>query len=190
MIATRFSGLADRKTNQDESRTRPMPNDSVQLRPPRRLPAASGVPRPKTQNLHLSKKLDPGACVIDVSSVLNLFLWRGQPLSVSASTPGNFLPPRNSSDAPPPVEMCEILSANPAWWIAATESPPPTIEVAPRAVAAATARAISSVPFANAGISNTPIGPFHTIVFARASSALNFITVSGPMSRSEERRVG
>ena len=79
--------------------------------------------------------------------------------------------------------MCETLPASPAAWIAATESPPPTIEIAPLAVAAATARAISSVPFANAGISNTPIGPFHTIVFACASSALNFVTVSGPTSR-------
>ena len=30
----------------------------------------------------------------------------------------------------------------------------------------ATARAMAFVPFANAGISNTPIGPFHTTVFA------------------------
>src|SRR5207244_1652394 len=32
-------------------------------------------------------------------------------LSLSAATPGNVRPPRNSSDAPPPVEMCVILSA-------------------------------------------------------------------------------
>src|SRR2546429_3439823 len=82
---------------------------------------------------------------------------------VSASTPGSFRPPRNSSDAPPPVEICEILSATPDWCTAATESPPPTIEVAPAFVALATALAISSVPLANDGISNTPIGPFHTI---------------------------
>ena len=89
-------------------------------------------------------------------------------LSVSASTPGNFLPARNSSEAPPPVEMCEIAPANPAWCTAATESPPPTIEIAPAEVAAATALAISSVPRANAGISKTPIGPFQTMVFAAA----------------------
>jgi len=52
-------------------------------------------------------------------------------LSVSASTPGSFLPSRNSSDAPPPVEMCVILSATFAACAAATESPPPTIETAP-----------------------------------------------------------
>src|SRR5216684_8911879 len=55
----------------------------------------------------------------------------GGHLLVRASTPGSLRPPRNSSDAPPPVEMWEILSATPAAWIAATESPPPTIEVAP-----------------------------------------------------------
>src|SRR6476620_7898468 len=33
-------------------------------------------------------------------------------LSVSASTPGSFLPSRNSSEAPPPVEMCVISSAD------------------------------------------------------------------------------
>src|ERR1700682_22599 len=87
-------------------------------------------------------------------------------LSASTSTPGSLEPARNSSEAPPPVEMCEILSATPDSWIAATESPPPTIEVAPADAAAATALEISSVPLANAGISNTPIGPFHTIVLA------------------------
>src|SRR5262249_31771967 len=64
-------------------------------------------------------------------------------LSVSAVTPGSSRPPRNSREAPPPVEMCEILSANPAWCTAATESPPPTIDVAPAIVWAATALAIS-----------------------------------------------
>ena len=52
-----------------------------------------------------------------------------QALSVSAATPGSTWPPRNSSDAPPPVEMCVILSATPALLIAAIESPPPTIVV-------------------------------------------------------------
>ena len=66
--------------------------------------------------------------------------------SVSASTPGNFRPERNSSEAPPPVEMWEIFSATPALWTAATESPPPTMETADEA---ATARAMASVPSAN-----------------------------------------
>src|ERR1700730_8153379 len=51
--------------------------------------------------------------------------------SLSASTPGSFRPARNSSEAPPPVEICEILSARPDWWTAATESQPPTMEAAP-----------------------------------------------------------
>src|SRR5713101_2345276 len=32
---------------------------------------------------------------------------------LSASTPGSFRPARNSSEAPPPVEMCEIRFATP-----------------------------------------------------------------------------
>src|ERR1700752_4278884 len=70
-------------------------------------------------------------------------------LAVSASTPGSFFPSRNSSDAPPPVEMCVILSATLAARTAATESPPPTIEVAP--AFSATAWAILNVPLANPG---------------------------------------
>src|SRR6266567_6833387 len=38
---------------------------------------------------------------------------KGNHLSVRASTPGSLRPPRNSREAPPPVEMCEILSATP-----------------------------------------------------------------------------
>jgi len=60
-------------------------------------------------------------------------------LSSNAATPGRVSPARNSSVAPPPVEMCEILPSSPAWLTAATESPPPTIEVAPFSVASATA---------------------------------------------------
>jgi len=69
MIATRFSGRADRYTEQDESRTRAMPNDRVQLRPPRRLLAASAAVCTKTQKLLRVKELDPRVCVIDVLSV-------------------------------------------------------------------------------------------------------------------------
>src|SRR6266478_4690631 len=92
----------------------------------------------------------------------------GDHLLVRASTPGSLRPPRNSREAPPPVEMCEILSATPDWWTAATESPPPTIEMAPLSVAAATALATSIVPLAKMGISNTPMGPFQTMVLAEA----------------------
>src|SRR5579864_8144967 len=104
-------------------------------------------------------------------------------LLVSASTPGSLRPPRNSREAPPPVEMCEILLATPDWCTAATESPPPMMEVAPAVVAAATALATSSVPFANAGISKTPMGPFHTMVLALPISATYAAIVFGPMSK-------
>ena len=65
--------------------------------------------------------------------------------------------------APPPVEMCVMRSATPAFSIAAIESPPPTMVVP---FTSATACATPIVPCANASISNTPIGPFQTTVFA------------------------
>src|SRR5713101_6554675 len=47
-----------------------MPNDRVQLRPPRRLLAASGDVCSKTQKPLLEKEFDTGACVIDVLRAL------------------------------------------------------------------------------------------------------------------------
>src|ERR1700680_3417035 len=85
--------------------------------------------------------------------------------SVNAATPGSSMPARNSSEAPPPVEMCEILSATPADFTAFSESPPPTMDTAPES---ATAFAIATVPLSKGGFSKTPIGPFHTIVLAEA----------------------
>src|SRR5207253_2282555 len=86
-----------------------------------------------------------------------------------AATPGSSNPARNSSVAPPPVDIWVILSATPADWIAFSESPPPTTEVAPES---ATALAIATVPLSNGGFSNTPIGPFQTTVLApRITSA-------------------
>src|SRR5207245_2300267 len=98
----------------------------------------------------------------------------------SASTPGSLRPSRNSRNAPPAVEMYPMRSATPAWVTAATVSPPPTTE---NADASATARASPSVPAANAGRSNTPMGPFHTMVRAPLSAPANRSTVRGPMSR-------
>src|SRR3954468_8278627 len=100
-------------------------------------------------------------------------------LSAKAATPGSVWPPRNSSEAPPPVEMCVIRSAMPAFLTAAIESPPPMIVVP---FTAATACATALVPFANASISNTPIGPFHTTVLASAIAAVYAAIVAGPMS--------
>ena len=82
--------------------------------------------------------------------------------------PAATRPPRNSSEAPPPVEMWLMRSATPAFVTAAIESPPPMIVVP---VTPATASATALVPFANASISNTPIGPFQTTVFARPDHA-------------------
>src|SRR5215203_6982401 len=56
-------------------------------------------------------------------------VWQPVYLSVSAATPGSTRPPRNSSEAPPPVEMCEMRSVTPALWTAEIESPPPMMVV-------------------------------------------------------------
>src|SRR5512141_2139203 len=89
-------------------------------------------------------------------------------LSFRATTPGSGLPSRNSSDAPPPVDTCVIFLATPAFLTALALSPPPMTVVAPES---ARIFAIANVPSANFGISNTPIGPFHTISFAPFSAA-------------------
>src|SRR5699024_5803552 len=66
----------------------------------------------------------------------------------STATPGKSLPSRNSSDAPPPVEMCENPSSgSPSERTAAAESPPPTtLNPSASTMACATPR----VPAANA----------------------------------------
>src|ERR1044071_7536288 len=83
------------------------------------------------------------------------------------TTPGNALPSRNSRLAPPPVEQCDTLVSTLNFFAAVAVSPPPTTVVAPAAVAFAIASAIALVEPANFSNSNTPDGPFHTIVFAR-----------------------
>ena len=85
-------------------------------------------------------------------------------LSCKHSTPGNFLPSKNSNEAPPPVEICDILLARPAFSTAAAESPPPITVVA--FSSSANDNAIEFVPFANCSNSNNPTGPFHITVFA------------------------
>src|SRR5471032_1212012 len=113
-------------------------------------------------------------------------------LSGMLATPGNSRPSRNSSEAPPPVEMKETLSETPAFFTAETESPPPMILIAP--LLAAMALAMAKVPTAHSATSKTPMGPFHRMVLAEATSPEKSFTVSGPMStpsqpsgRSEER---
>jgi len=48
-------------------------------------------------------------------------------LSVGLPTPRQYGAAEDSTDAPPPVEMCVILPVTPALATADTESPPPTI---------------------------------------------------------------
>src|SRR6185295_1228542 len=122
-------------------------------------------PRLRQRFKHLPVSGDDGcshwACLLSVFSFFSFF----SVCSVSASTPGSFCPERNSSDAPPPVEIWVIFDSIPDCATAEAESPPPTME---NALDSATARAMANVPFANRGFSNTPIGPFHTIVLADA----------------------
>src|SRR5687768_11308260 len=96
--------------------------------------------------------------------------------SGKAATPGSVCPPRNSSEAPPPVEMCVMRSVTPAFATAAMESPPPTMVVP---LTSATASATAIVPCANASISKTPIGPFQTTVLASRRACVYAETVTG-----------
>src|SRR5437016_4223983 len=104
--------------------------------------------------------------------------------SSSAATPGSGLPSRNSSDAPPPVETWVSLDARPAT--AAAESPPPTTVVVPRRVASTIASATARVPASNGGCSKTPIGPFHTTVFAWSRRARKSKRVVSSMSNTAQ----
>ena len=88
--------------------------------------------------------------------------------SLREATPGRVLPSRNSSEAPPPVEIKVTCLPTPAFFTAFTESPPPMMETA--LGLAATALAMAKVPSAQAGISKTPIGPFQRMVPAPAIS--------------------
>ena len=94
-------------------------------------------------------------------------------------TPGSSRPSRNSSEAPPPVEMWVIRSARPCWVTAATESPPPTTTVAPASARSASIRATAFVPCANDGISKTPSGPFQKTVWTsdRASTIRSWLAL-------------
>src|SRR5215207_19582 len=88
----------------------------------------------------------------------------------NAAMPGNTRPSTNSREAPPPVEMWEILLATPICSTAATESPPPTTL---KDSALATAFATARVPSAKLSFSNIPIGPFQKIVRALAIAIAN-----------------
>src|SRR2546425_3907769 len=99
--------------------------------------------------------------------------------SLRIATPGNSLPSRYSSVAPPPVETCEYRPASPSDSIAATVSPPPTSVYAPD-VAMASPTAL--VPSLKSLISATPTGPFQITVPAPRIFWLNSETDRGPTS--------
>mmetsp|Transcript_1111 Transcript_1111/g.2263 ORF Transcript_1111/g.2263 Transcript_1111/m.2263 type:complete len:218 (+) Transcript_1111:328-981(+) len=102
---------------------------------------------------------------------------------MSAATPGSTLPSRSSSEAPPPVEMCDIFSARPAFSTAATESPPPMMVVQPLPVSSASVSAMAKVPLEKASNSKTPMGPFQMTVLQSASFSWIILVESGPLSR-------
>lgn len=78
--------------------------------------------------------------------------------------------------------MREPVVGQSSWRTAAAESPPPTTLKPPLPVAVTMASATPLVPAANAGNSNTPIGPFQNTVLAFDSRAVKRFTDSGPMS--------
>ena len=118
-------------------------------------------------------------CLAGSREVRSIRLSSSYSFSFSAAMPGSSLPSRNSKDAPPPVEICVILSAKPSFVTAETESPPPTIETAPEA---ATASATAKVHFANCGNSKTPMGPFQITVPAPLMAFAYASAVFSPMS--------
>ena len=99
-----------------------------------------------------------------------------------AAIPGKVLPSMASSRAPPPVDTYETLSANPNLFTQATESPPPTRENAPFLVASTMASATAREPDVKLSNSNTPVGPFHRIVFDFLITSANRASDLGPMS--------
>ena len=100
--------------------------------------------------------------------------------------PGSSLPSRNSRLAPPPVETWVNLSASFSSSTAATESPPPTITVAPSWARLARKRAMARVPSPKVGTSNTPSGPFQTTVLRRLERLLERLVEAGPTSTADQ----
>ena len=77
-----------------------------------------------------------------------------------------------------------MSSATPAWFNAATVSPPPATETSnPLVVSAAASFATATVAVSNGASSKAPSGPFHTSVFMLASFAAMAFAEAGPASR-------
>src|SRR3954447_19335596 len=126
-------------------------------------PHCLDVPYPKHDMVHRS----------------NFDHWR-----TSAATPGSMRPSIHSRNAPPAVETNVKSPATPAWFKAATVSPPPATESSePSLVSAAAVLASATVAASNGGVSNAPSGPFHTSVRQVLSTSASASTAAGPMSR-------
>mmetsp|Transcript_35101 Transcript_35101/g.91892 ORF Transcript_35101/g.91892 Transcript_35101/m.91892 type:complete len:254 (+) Transcript_35101:187-948(+) len=80
--------------------------------------------------------------------------------------------------------MWDMSPARPLCSVAATESPPPIIVMAPLSLERS-ARMLtrSKVPLANFSNSKTPMGPFMMIVLQSESASFCCAVVSGPLSR-------
>mmetsp|Transcript_29023 Transcript_29023/g.61783 ORF Transcript_29023/g.61783 Transcript_29023/m.61783 type:complete len:210 (-) Transcript_29023:779-1408(-) len=79
--------------------------------------------------------------------------------------------------------MCDISPARPESSVAATESPPPIMVMAPVSlVKSARMSTIPKVPFSKAFISNTPMGPFMMTVLQSERNSFCSRVEAGPLS--------
>mmetsp|Transcript_19365 Transcript_19365/g.33228 ORF Transcript_19365/g.33228 Transcript_19365/m.33228 type:complete len:254 (-) Transcript_19365:571-1332(-) len=79
--------------------------------------------------------------------------------------------------------MCDISPARPDCSVAATESPPPMMVMAPFSlVKSARMSTIPKVPFSKAFISNTPMGPFMMTVLQSERNSFCSAVEAGPLS--------
>mmetsp|Transcript_28183 Transcript_28183/g.67189 ORF Transcript_28183/g.67189 Transcript_28183/m.67189 type:complete len:254 (-) Transcript_28183:584-1345(-) len=80
--------------------------------------------------------------------------------------------------------MCDMSPALPESSVAATESPPPMMVVAPFSlVRSARMSTMPKVPFSKAFISNTPMGPFMMTVLQSERNSFCSAVDAGPLSR-------
>src|SRR4029079_1385492 len=106
------------------------------------------------------------------------------PCCSNAATPGSVRPSIHSKNAPPAVETKLKSPVAPAWFSAATVSPPPATETSePSLVSAAAVFASATVASSNGGVSKAPSGPFQTNVRQVFNASASASTAAGPISR-------